>query len=182
MSQIFALKADLTDNKPMDKRIFLNVMIVALLTFYMIFNIVYNQLMEKHEPEQEQETINDVWAGDYIVPESWKLTRLEMPSTTLQVDENSNWSESRGAIDPLAATAIALSWQNLKATEINSYQQLPLNGDTLLAFVAEDSQPLVFRLIEDGENLHFYRMIDQKRFSFPLESKLRLIVLPKINP
>ena len=164
----------------MNKRIFLNVMIVALLTFYMIFNIVYNKLLNKHEPEPE--IISDVWASAYIVPESWQLTRLEMASTILQVDENGHWSESRGVIEPLAATAIALSWQNLKATEIGSYQQLPLNGDTLLAFVAEDSQPLVFRLIEDSENLYFYRMIDQKRFSFPLESKSRLLVQPQINP
>jgi len=164
----------------MNKRIFLNVMIVALLTFYMIFNIVYNKLLDKHEPESE--VINDVWTGAYIVPESWQLTRLEMTSTILQVDENGNWSENSGAIEPLVATAIALSWQNLKATEIGSYQQLPLTGDTLLAFVAEDSQPLVFRLIEDNENLHFYRMIDQKRFSFPVESKSRLLVQPKINP
>ncbi len=168
----------------MNKRIFLNVMIVALLTFYMIFNIVYNKLLNKHEPEQE--IVSDVWAGDYIVPESWQLTRLEMTSVIIQVDEDGNWSSNNSAIEPLAATAIALSWQNLKATEIDSYQQLPLNGETLLAFVAEDSQPLVFRLIEDSENLYFYRMIDQKRFSFPVESKPRLLVQPiaqpKINP
>lgn len=164
----------------MNKRIFLNVMIVALLTFYMIFNIVYNQLMEKHEPEEE--TVSDIWAGDYIVPGSWQLTRLEMTSVTLQVDENGNWSEKSGAIEPLAATAIALSWQNLAAKEISSYQQLPLDGETFLAFVAEDSQPLVFRLVEDNENLYFYRMIDQKRFSFPIVSRSRLLVLPKINP
>ena len=158
----------------MNKRIFLNVMIVALLTFYMIFNIVYRQLIEKHESEPEQQSVVDIWQGPFMVPGSWQLTRLEMPSVVLQIDDKGQWSEINNKVDITTAAATALSWQNLAATQIDHYSQLPLEGAIILAFVAEDSQPLVFRMVECDESIYFYRMIDQKQFSYPVSSKALL--------
>jgi len=159
----------------MNKRLFLNVMIVALLTFYMIFNIVYQQLLNKHEPEQEPEIITDVWASSFMVPENWHLVRLEMPNMTILVDSKGKWSEKSGNKDSTIAASIALSWQNFAAPETQNYQQLPLEGQNVLAFVAEDSQPLIFRVVEQDNKLHFFRMIDQKQFSFPSSSKSQLL-------
>ncbi len=158
----------------MNKRIFLNVMIVALLTFYMIFNIVYKRLVDKHEVDPQQEAVN-VWEGSFLVPGVWQLIRLEMPSITLQLDDQGNWSSSDNNMAPTIISETATAWQNLAATSVSAYEQLPLKGQTILAFVIEDSQPLVFRVIEQGDEIHFYRMIDKKRFTFSQPSKIRLI-------
>ena len=175
----------------MNKRIILNVMIVALLTFYMIFNIVYKRLIDKHEPAPEkQHDVTEIWQGPYLVPQVWQLTRLETPSVTLQVDTQGKWSVSKPGksvesnpeisdSDPMAseiaASGIASSWQNLKAEGVSDYQQLPIQGNIILAFVAEDSQPLVYRVIENSEQLIFYRMIDQKKFSYNISLKTQLV-------
>ena len=180
----------------MNKRIILNVMIVALLTFYMIFNIVYKRLIDKHEPAPEkQHDVNEIWQGPYLVPQVWQLTRLETPSIILQVDTQGKWkvSKSEAPVNPdseidgsgvvisealistIAASGIASSWQNLKAEGVSDYQQLPIQGNIILAFVAEDSQPLVYRVIENSEQLIFYRMIDQKIFSYNISLKSQLL-------
>jgi len=170
----------------MNKRIILNVMIVALLTFYMIFNIVYKRLVDKHEPAPEKQyDVTEIWQGPNLVPQVWQLTRLETPSVTLQVDTQGKWtaskpgasvkSESDSMISEIAASGIASSWQNLKADDVSDYQQLPIQGNIVLVFVAEDSQPLVYRVIENSEQLIFYRMIDQKKFSYNISLKMQLL-------
>ncbi len=172
----------------MNKRIILNVMIVALLTFYMIFHIVYTRLIDRHEPSPEKQLdVADIWQGPYLVPQIWQLARLETPSITLQLDKQGKWTASKPGqpsqpdsemtISETKVSRIASSWQNLKAEGVSDYQQLPIQGYIILAFVAEDSQPLVYRVIEDTEQLTFYRMIDQKKFSFNLSLKTQL--LPK---
>ncbi len=172
----------------MNKRIILNVMIVALLTFYMIFNIVYKRLIDRHEPPPEKQLdVADIWQGPYLVPQIWQLTRLETPSITLQADKQGKWTasipgqpsqpDSEMTISGAKVSGIASSWQNLKAEGVSDYQVLPLQGNIILAFVAEDSQPLVYRVIEETEQIIFYRMIDQKKFSFNLSLKTQL--LPK---
>jgi len=157
----------------MNKRILLNVMIVALLTFYMIFNIVYRQLVDKHETEPQPQIV-DVWQGAFLVPQVWQLTRLEMPSVVMQLDKQGNWSSGNKS-NVTAIAGIASAWQHLAAAQVSGYEQLPLEGQTILAFVTEDSQPLVFRLVEQEDKIHFYRMIDKKRFTFSLSSKDRLL-------
>lgn len=157
----------------MNKRIILNIMIIALLTFYMIFNIVYTRFINKHESEPVAEV--DVWQQPFLVPESWQLKRLEMAGIVLQASDNNSWSAKDDRVDASTATLIAGAWQQLAASNINHYQQLPLEGITILAFVAEDSQPLVFRVIEQTDEIQFYRMIDQKQFNFPVASKRQLL-------
>ncbi len=158
----------------MNKRIFLNVMIVAMLTFYMIFNIVYKRLVDKHEPDPQLEVV-DIWQGSFMVPQAWQLTRLELPSTTIQIDDLGKWLSVNNKINPETVSKIADSWQNLAANQVTEYQQLPLDGNTILAFVAEDSQPLVYRLIKREDKMHFYRMIDKKLFIFNISSKVQLL-------
>jgi len=172
----------------MDKRLFLNVMIIALLTFYMIFNMVHRQLVDQHEPENQPDNVpvQSPWEQAVPVPHGWQLTRLEMASVVLQRDATGLWSIDKGSIDngsvdnsqlgEVSATEIAKSWQQLQAISTAEYQTLPSKGMTILAFVAEDSQPLVFRVLTLNNELQIFRMIDKKQFNYPLSSKSRLIV------
>ncbi len=159
----------------MNKRILLNVIIFALLTFYMIFNIVYEQLIDKHEPATPQVEVTNIWEEPFMVPRDWQLIRLELPSITLQKDSQGLWISVNKTIDLNEAATMAASWQNLQPTEITIYQNLPLEGSIALAFVAEDPQPLIFRIVKDSEKIHFYRMIDKKRFTFSIASKIDLL-------
>ena len=167
----------------MNKRIILNVMIVAMLTFYMIFNIVYNRVLDGPSETDEPVVTDVVWEQPFLVPNPWHLKRIEFPSLYIQRyiedDAQQQWRSSNQQIDSTVLTNIANSWKNLQATNVMEYQDLPLEGSTILAFVDEDSQPLVFRLIETSEQLQFYRMIDKKVFSFSIASKSQFI--PVLN-
>ncbi|MFT5519772.1 MAG: hypothetical protein ACI9IA_000356 [Enterobacterales bacterium] len=153
----------------MNKRLFLNVMIVAMLTFYMIFNIVYNRVLDNSDDEPQTNPV--VWDQPFLVPNAWSLIRLEIATEVIAKDTQGNWSSTTGAQEQSKLNNIANSWKNLQANSISGYEQLPLSGQTVLAFVKQDSQPLVFRVVEEGNNIQFFRMIDQKKFSFPLSSK-----------
>jgi len=157
----------------MNKRLILNVMIIALLTFYMIFNIVYNRFLD--QPDSEPQSNPVVWDQPFLVPNAWHLIRLEISSVIIQQDTLGNWSSNVDNHDPSMLNNLSNSWKNLQATSVNVYEQLPLQGQTVLAFVKQDSQPLVFRVVEEGNEIQFFRMIDQKRFSFPISSKALFI-------
>ncbi|MFT5451184.1 MAG: hypothetical protein ACI9N9_000668 [Enterobacterales bacterium] len=153
----------------MDKRLFLNVMIIAMLTFYMIFNIVYNRVLDQSDDEPQTNAI--VWDQAFLVPNAWHLIRLEISTLVIAQDVQGNWSSNIDNQEQSKLSNIANSWKNLQANSVSAYDQLPLSGQTVLAFVKEDSQPLVFRVVEEGNDIQFFRMIDQKKFSFPLSSK-----------
>lgn len=167
----------------MNKRLVLNVMIVALLTFYMIFNLVYNRVLNSSEDEPQPVAV--VWEQPFLVPNPWQLIRLELNTTIIQLDNQGNWFRGRLKGDRQQPTTalnnIANSWKNLQASSVISYDQLPLEGLTVLAFVREDSQPLVYRVIELANEIQFFRMIDKKLFSYPIASKSQFIpdALPK---
>lgn len=166
----------MVDNGGMNRRIILNVMIVALLTFYMIFNIVYKRFSDQHvsEPEAASEAV--VWDRPFLVPEQWQLARLEMPPVVIQLDVNDTWSSNEESLDSDTLALIAKSWQTLSATSAVDYMKLPMEGFTVLAFIREDSQPLVFRVLILSDEIHFFRMIDQKQFIYPISSKAHLLV------
>ena len=152
----------------MNKRLILNVMIVALLTFYMIFNIVYNRVLNKSDDEPQTEAV--VWEQPFLVPNPWQLIRLEFNSTIIQLDKQRDGQQTTAIL-----SNIANSWKNLQASSVTSYEQLPLKGMTVLAFVREDSQPLVYRVLELANEIQFFRMIDKKVFSYPIASKSQFI-------
>lgn len=157
----------------MNKRLLLNVIIVGMLTFYMIFNIVYQRLLDRHDTEPHQAI--DIWELPNLVPAPWHLTRLEMGALVIQKAENGGWNSSANNIDAETAAVIVHSWQTLQAREVIDYKSLPLNGETVLAFIEEDSQPLVFRVIQQGDSISFYRMIDKKQFNYPVSAKSALL-------
>jgi hypothetical protein len=153
----------------MNKRLFLNVMIIAMLTFYMIFNIVYNRVLDHSDDEPKPSPV--VWEQSFLIPNAWDLIRIEIATVVIAKDIQGNWSSNIGNQEQSRLNNIANSWKNLQANSVSRYEQLPLIGKTVLAFVQEDSQPLVFRVVEEGNTIEFFRMIDQKKFSFPLSSK-----------
>lgn len=166
------------DNGFMNKRILLNVIIVALLTFFMIFNIVYKRFIDKQEPSSEAAVASEVvvWDRPFLVPEQWHLSRIEMSSLVIQLDANDKWSSNDDTLDTEALALIANSWQTLEAASTSAYMKLPVEGFTVLAFIREDSQPLVFRVLVLSDEIHFFRMIDQKQFIFPLANKSDLLI------
>ncbi|PCJ47999.1 MAG: hypothetical protein COA74_10105 [Gammaproteobacteria bacterium] len=166
----------------MNRRLVLNVMIIALLTFYMIFNIVYNRVLTNSDDDPQPVAV--VWEQYFLVPNPWQLVRLEFnspinTSIIIQLDETGNWFKGRLAGERRGTTAtlnnIANSWKNLQAGSVTSYELLPLEGMTVLAFVREDSQPLVYRVVEQANEIQFFRMIDKKLFSYPITSRAQFI-------
>ena len=175
----FALSKIFKDNRQMNKRIILNIIIVGMLTFYMIFNIVYQRVIKKHdaEPSEQSQQIQqeDVWQQPYLVPEHWHLMRLEIAGVVIQKNAQDSWIANQELKLTSNIASIVYAWQKLQASETKSYSELPLEGLTVLAFVEEDSQPLVFRVIDQEDTIQFYRMIDQKMFSFPLALKGQIL-------
>jgi len=151
----------------MNKRFILNIMIVAILTFYLIFSIVYKRVVNHQDTEQivvQNIESDDVWQQPMLVSKPWNLTRLEIYSAQDKVilDKNAKPSAQK--------TILLNSWQMLSALAVDKNNNLPMVGMTVLAFIEEDSQPLVFRVNITDEALLFYRMIDKKQFSFPTTS------------
>jgi hypothetical protein len=170
----------MVDNGGMNRRIILNVMIVALLTFYMIFSIVYKRFSGNDDPQTEVSSELSaervIWDLPFLVPEQWHLTRIEMSPFVMQLDANDKWSSLDDTLDSDALALIAKSWQTLDSASSTDYMKLPVEGFTVLAFIREDSQPLVFRVLILSDEIHFFRMIDQKQFIYPLEDKSKLLI------
>ncbi len=166
-----------------NRRIILNVMIVAMLTFYLIFNLVFQRVI--NSPEELPEIVVDVWDQPFLVANEWNLIRLELQDVTIQSKQGqteravreSHWSSSNEQLTSSQISVIANSWQLLKAVQVSSFSQLPEDGLTALAFISEDSQPLVFRIIATDDELLFYRMIDQKLFRYPISAKANFLPL-----
>jgi hypothetical protein len=153
----------------MNKRIVLNVMIIAMLTFFMIFNIVYQRLINKHDTAEIVEI--DIWDKPFLVPKPWQITRLEMPSVIINLDESGQWTPNNQSMDQTRIATIISSWQELEASSVSHYENLPNEGELILAFIAQDTQPLVFRMLDSGSEIIFYRMIDAKQFNFQRATK-----------
>ena len=54
--------------------------------------------------------------------------------------------------------------------DIDDYEVLP-RGDTVLGFVEQQVQPIVYRLQITDDQLHIYRLNDKRLFKLPLDLK-----------
>jgi hypothetical protein len=149
----------------MDRRLFLNIIIVAILSFYFIFGIAFRGLMEDSEPDLLEAS---PWEQPFLIPKGWQLVRIEFPTRQLTVTE-SGWSLD-GQATSEQANLLANNWSGLMIQDVASYQDLPA-GNTTLVFVLEQKEPLIYRLVEVDQKLQIYRMNDQRLFSLPAELK-----------
>ena len=153
----------------MNRRMQLNLMIFGLVTFLLVFSLVNRKFMDGQEEAQS------VWDEPVLVPSSWQLTRLEMQDAILRL-EAGVWisTQSEDSADDLGR--LARAWQALPPESVTAGVELPEEGITILAFIREDSQPLVFRVFMIAESVVFYRMIDQRQFTFKLQQAEQLLL------
>lgn len=145
---------------------FLNIVIVSILTFYFIFGIVYRGLFEQSEQDLTEAS---EWEQPFLIPKGWQLQRIEFGTYQL-TPVGEGWTLDGENITE-QANLIANNWSGLMIQEIQPYEQLP-SGETVLVFVADLKQPIVYRLVADEQMIHIFRMNDQRQFSLPLELKL----------
>lgn len=150
----------------MDKRLFLNIIIVAILSFYLIFGIVYRGLLEESEPDLAE---SSSWDQPYLIPKGWTLSQIEFSATaSVSLTENV-WSAGE-QLSPEIAGLIANNWQGLVIQDIGNYDVLP-RGSTVLAFVNQRTAPIAYRMVLDAEHIRIYRLDDKKLFTLPVDLK-----------
>lgn len=143
----------------------LNIIIVSIVSFYLIFGIVYRGLLEETGPDLADES---PWEQPYLIPKGLTLTQIDFPTGTQLRMSESGWilNEKQNEV----AKLIADNWQELVVHDVSRYTELP-KGQTALAFVAEQAEPIVFRLVIEGDMMSIYRMSDQRLFMLPTELK-----------
>jgi hypothetical protein len=155
----------------MNRRMLLNLMIFGLITFYLVFSLVHRNFIEK-QGGQVDEVLVTKWQQRRLVPLPWTITRIEYGDKLLK-RSSEGWQFMQAgqliAHDDLAG--LIENWQQLTPERIDFYQQTPEQGITALVFIAEDSQPLIFRVVSDEQGLAFYRMLDERKFTFDHDAK-----------
>ena len=150
----------------MDKRLFLNIVIVAILSFYLIFGIVYRGLLEDSGPDLAEDSS---WDQPYLVPKGWTLFHIEFSPTVSVILNDNGWSAGE-QVSPEVASLIVNNWEGLVIQDIQSYETLP-RGTTVLAFVSQRTAPIAYRMALDSEHIRIYRISDKKLFTLPLDLK-----------
>ena len=149
----------------MDRKLLLNIIIVAIVSFYLIFSIVYRGMIEQNEPDL---TDGSVWEQPYLIPKGWTLQQIEFPNANLQLSEN-GWSGG-DKVSAQAASLIANNWSALVMQDVTDYDE-NASGSTALVFVAEQTQPIVYRLIQEADQIRIYRLTDKRLFTLPSDLK-----------
>ena len=149
----------------MDRKLLLNIIIVAIVSFYLIFSIVYRGMIEQSESDLSD---GSSWQQPYLVPKGWNLQEIEFPNTNLQLTDV-GWTASE-EVSPEVANLIANNWSALLIQDVNYYDE-NAKGATTLVFVAEQTQPIVYRLIQDGDQIRIYRLTDKRLFTLPSDLK-----------
>jgi len=148
----------------MNKRLLLNIIIFSILTFYFIFGITYRQLFEDQAPDLAERS---PWEQPFLIPKGWTLERIEFPNQTLAKTDIEQWHFIGHEVTE-QAKLIADNWSGLMIQERDQYIDLP-SGKTILVFVAELQEPIVYRMLIDAEQMSLYRMHDKRVFSLPVE-------------
>ena len=143
----------------------LNIIIVSIVSFYLIFGIVYRGLIEESGPDLAEES---PWEQPYLIPKGLTLTQIDFPTGTQLVLTDSGWmlDEKQNEV----AALIANNWQGLVVQDVSQYDALP-KGQTALVFIAEQAEPIVFRLVLEDDMMAIYRLSDQRLFKLPTELK-----------
>ena len=148
----------------MNRRIFLNVVIFAILTFYLLFSIVYRDVLDSQEGDLAEV---DPWQQPFLLPKGWQLRRLEFGQKVLTQNSDGQWTIN-GQVASEQASKIANNWSELMIQDITNFQD-QTSGLTVLAFVAETSQPIVYRIMLKDNQILLYRLNDRRRFALPAE-------------
>lgn len=147
-----------------------------MFTFYLIFSVVNNRLINNQGSKSghtfnssENSLTEDVWLQPNLVSKPWQLNRIELYTT-----------QQKYVLDRLIESEVQdlillNSWQMLSASATDTNDNIPKEGILALAFIQQDSQPLVFRIHVSEKELLFYRMIDNKQFSYPRESMINFL-------
>ena len=72
----------------MDRRLLLNVIIVAIISFYLVFGIAYRGLLEESEPDLME---SSAWEQPYLVPKGWSLSEIEFSKTIALIRTETGW-------------------------------------------------------------------------------------------
>ncbi len=152
--------------RAMDKRLFLNIVIVAILSFYLIFGIAYRGLLEESEPDLAEDSN---WEQPYLIPKGWTLTEIEFAPQIRLTPTAEGWQAGE-LISTEVAGLVVNNWQGLVIQDIASYDELPV-GTTVLAFVEQRTAPIAYRLIEQSGSIQIYRLEDKKLFTLPQDLK-----------
>lgn len=148
----------------MNRRIFLNVVIFAILTFYLLFSIVYRDVLDSQEGDL---TEANPWEQPFLIPKGWTLQRLEFGNNVISLNSDGNWSINGNETNAQVAQ-IADNWSTLMVQDISSFAE-ETSGKTVLAFVSETTQPIVFRVLIKDDLILLYRLNDRRRFALPAE-------------
>ena len=62
------------------------------------------------------------------------------------------------------------NWSELVVQDIEPFTQAD-EGLTVLVFVAETTQPIVYRLLMQGDQIVLFRLNDRRRFALPADIK-----------
>ena len=150
----------------MDKRLFLNIVIVAILSFYLIFGIVYRGLLEDSGPDLAEDSS---WTQPYLIPKGWTLSRIDFTPTVSVTLTDNGWS-AEDRVSPEVASLIVNNWEGLLMQDMQIYDTLP-RGTTVLAFVNQRTAPIAYRMALDSEHIRIYRIDDKQLFTLPLDLK-----------
>ena len=150
----------------MDKRLLLNIIIVSIISFYLVFGIAYRGLLEESEPDLMEDS---AWDQPFLIPKNWRLSLIEFPNGSRLVETESGWSAGK-QVKSEVVNLIANNWQQLLIQDVADYSTLP-KGTTTLVFVEQQPGPIVFRLVQEQDNLLFYRLNDKRLFKLPVELK-----------
>lgn len=156
----------------MNRRTLLNFMIFGLVTFYLVFSLVHRNFFEQHA--EQVDLLETKWQQKRLVPVPWTITRIEAGDLVVKQTEQ-GWqllANNQQLANPEQLQTLIANWQGVKPERIDFYQQLPEQGATILVFIAEDSQPLIFRVLQAEQQLHFYRMLDNRKFTLDAETLL----------
>lgn len=160
----FATSCAFFHNIPMNRRIFLNIIIFAILTFYLLFSMVYRDVLDSQEGDLTEAT---PWQQPFLLPKGWQLQRLEFGELVLILNDDGQWTIN-GQDTSVRATKIAENWSSLMVRDISDFQEAT-SGQTVLAFVAETTQPIVYRILIKDNQIMIYRLNDRRRFALPEE-------------
>jgi len=149
---------------PMNRRIFLNVIIFGILTFYLLFSIVYRDVLDSQEGDL---TEANPWEQPFLIPKGWTLERLEFGEVIVSQNTQGQWTTN--AVDANEqANQVAENWTGLMVQDIVGFDEVA-SGQTVLVFVTETTQPIVYRLVLEDNQIILYRLNDRRRFALPAE-------------
>ena len=149
--------------RPMDKRMFLNIVIISIVSFYLVFGMVYRGLYEESAPDLVEQS---PWEQPFLIPKGSTLKQIEFPSGTQLVISDNVWMLDKTPNE--VAGLIANNWQGLIVQDVATYSQLP-KGNNALVFIAEQTEPIVVRLVIEDETMALYRLNDRRVFKLPAE-------------